>query len=261
MGTSVSRSAGGESDAALGEGEAGAVGSDGHRPADVLEVVERLTHAHQHDVGDLAFARRHQAAILRWGRAWPVADRVAGDKNLGDDLLWSQIAHQALGAGVAERAGQGAADLTRDAQRAAVGLGNKHGLDLRRPGIVPAPLQPQEPFASAVGGDLGGSDLGPRQGVGAGEGGAQVLGNVRHLLERAGAAHVQPAPQLAQAHLQLLLGDADGGQRRRKPLAAETGQRRLGGGRRLGVAEVGGDIHGIRAARLRLAEIRPLCSE
>src|SRR5690606_34395623 len=60
---------GGKRDAAAGEGEALAVHGDPHRVADVVGIVERLAHPHQHDVGDEA---------LLDGSAAPVAEVVAG---------------------------------------------------------------------------------------------------------------------------------------------------------------------------------------
>ena len=56
---------------------------------------------------------------------------VAGDDELGDDLGRGQVAHQALRARVAERAGERAADLARNAQSAAIDLGDVDALDLR----------------------------------------------------------------------------------------------------------------------------------
>ena len=74
----------------------------------------------------------------------PFAERVARHHDLADDLVRRQVAHQLLRAGVAEAAGQRAADLARDAERAAVGLGDVDGLDLLRIG------KPEQPFARPV---------------------------------------------------------------------------------------------------------------
>src|SRR3546814_4798482 len=81
---------------------------------------------------------------------------------------------QALGAGVAELAGEGAADLAGDAERAAVFLGNVDGLNLLAVG------QAQQPLAGAVPGDLGDGDLGPAHRAGLGEVLAEVLGEGGH---------------------------------------------------------------------------------
>ena len=89
------------------ERDALAVHGDLHRVAHRVEVVERLAHAHQHEVGD-------QPLLVRL--AAPVAEVVAGDHDLADDLGGGQVAHQPLGAGVAEGAGQRAADLAMETQ-------------------------------------------------------------------------------------------------------------------------------------------------
>ena len=123
-----------------------AVHGDLHRVAHRVEVVERLAHAHQHDVRD-------QPLLV--GLASPVGEVVAGDEDLADDLGGGQVAHQPLGAGVAERAGQRAPDLARHAERAAVLLGDVDGLDL-----VPAG-DAQQVLARPVRRDLPGDDLGP----------------------------------------------------------------------------------------------------
>ena len=131
------------------ERDALAVHGDPHRVAHRLEVVERLTHAHQHQVRDQPLLGRAAA---------PVAEVVAGDEDLADDLGRGQVAHQPLGAGVAEGAGQRAADLARDAERAAILLGDVDGLDLVAAG------DPEQVLARAVGRDLPGHHLGPGDG-------------------------------------------------------------------------------------------------
>ncbi len=139
----------------------------------MVEIVERLAHAHQHDIGDLALRRRKPARVVG-GSAGPIADPVARQHDLTDDLGRGQIAHQPLRAGMAERAGQRAADLARNAQRAAVLFGDIDGLDFL------AVVETQQPFARAVDRDLLGHDLGPRQVEVLGELAAQLLGDVGH---------------------------------------------------------------------------------
>ena len=95
--------------------------------------------------------------------ARPVAEPVARDHHLADDLAGREVAHQPLRAGVAERAGERAADLAREAERAAVGLRDVDALDLVRPLARVLARQPQQPFARAVDRDLLGHHLGPRQ--------------------------------------------------------------------------------------------------
>ena len=108
--------------------------------------------------------RRPSAGAVAPGQS-PMRSRAS--ENLADDLLGLEVAHQPLRAGVAERAGERAADLARDAQRAAIVLGDVDRLDLGRARLMAALGEPQQPFARAVGGDLLGGDLGAGEGVGA----------------------------------------------------------------------------------------------
>ena len=142
-----------------------AVGGQLHRRLDVVEVVERLAHAHEHDVGDLAIGRRQQASIVGLLGTLPIADAVARQEDLADDLLRREIANEALRARMAEGAVERAADLAGDAQRAALGLRNVDGLDFRRLAAAPQRGQPQQPLARAVDRHLLGDDLRPRQRV------------------------------------------------------------------------------------------------
>ena len=171
-----------ERDLALRDREPLVVGDHEKRVAHRLEVVERLAHAHHHDVGDEpAAVGRHDGAGRR-RLSGPVAEPVAGDQDLTDDLAGGEIAHQPLGAGVAEAAIERAADLARDAQRAAPGLRDIDALDLVRP-VAGFTGQPQQPFARAVDRDLLRHHLRPIEGEGALEFGAQLLGDARHHVE------------------------------------------------------------------------------
>ena len=78
-----------------------------HRGDDVVEIRQRLAHAHHHHVGDGTLALREVGA-----------QRAIGPPQLADDLARAQVAVEALPAGGAERAFERAADLARDAQRA-----------------------------------------------------------------------------------------------------------------------------------------------
>src|SRR5262245_9669787 len=122
-----------ERDAALGDGDPVAIRRDQERVAHRLEIVERLAHAHHDDVGDEALALRRQAIPARARGSQPITEAIARDHDLPDDLAGREVAHEPLRAGMAERAGERAADLARDAKRAAVGLGNVDALDLVRP--------------------------------------------------------------------------------------------------------------------------------
>jgi hypothetical protein len=73
---------------------------DGHRAVHVVEVVERLAHAHEDEVDRLAAARPE---IAHQGQ------------DLTHDLAGREVAHDAHGAGGAESTAQGAAHLARNA--------------------------------------------------------------------------------------------------------------------------------------------------
>ncbi len=130
----------------------------------------------------------------------PVAEPVARHHDLADDLARRQVAHQPLRPGVAERAVERAADLARQAQRAAVGLRDVDALDLVRPLAWHFAGQPQQPFACAVDRDLLGHDLGPRQRVMRVEHSPQLLRDAGHLREAAAhRAHRASATAAAPA--------------------------------------------------------------
>ena len=81
--------------------------------------------------------------------------------HLTNDLLAGQVAYQLLCAGVAERAGERAADLAGQAERAAPFLGNVDGLDLDRSAGA-ARRKAEQPFAGTVIRHLLFDDLRPR---------------------------------------------------------------------------------------------------
>jgi hypothetical protein len=93
---------------------------------------------------------------LRFGK---IAEPVARHHQLRHDLLGGEIAHQTLRAGVAEGAGQRAADLARDAERAAIDLGDVDAFDLGAAITRAGRGHPDQPFAGAVGRNLLGCDL------------------------------------------------------------------------------------------------------
>ena len=181
----------------------------------VVRVVERLAHAHEHDVRhEAAAVGRHERAVGR-RRAGPVADPVPRDDELRHDLGGGQVAHEALRAGVAERAGEGAADLARDAQRAAIDLRNVDALDLGALVERTRRGHADEPLARAVLRDLLGDDRRAVEGVDRGERAwRRPLPTFVMASKVAGAAQIDPVPELGDAHLQLALGHAD----RREPV-------------------------------------------
>ena len=158
-------------------------------------------------------------------RAEEVAKPVARDHHLADDLTGGEVAHQPLRAGVAERAGQRAADLAGEAERAAVGLGDVDALDLVRT-LAAFAGQAKEPLAGAVGRHLLRHHLGTRQREVLRQHGAQLLRHAGHGVEVARAAHIDPVPELLHAHLALLLGDAGLPQRVGQFGARQPDQRR-----------------------------------
>ena len=112
----------------------------------------------------------HSPSASRALRIWPTISRGA------------QVAHQRHRAGMAERAGQAAADLGRQAERAAPLLGDQHALDLLPVG------EAQEPLAGAVARALLVDDLRPRDGAARGEAVAQRDRQGGHAGEVARAA-------------------------------------------------------------------------
>ena len=107
----------GQGDALVGQAESKIVAHHAHRTHDIVEVKQRLAHAHHHDVGQLALQMRH------------VAQMPGGNEYLTDDFRGRKIAIETLRPGRTERAGQAATDLRRHAQRAARGFGDEYGFD------------------------------------------------------------------------------------------------------------------------------------
>ena len=183
---------GGEGDAAAGEADALVVHGDLQRLGGGLVVVEGFAHAHDDDV-------RQQAGFGL--RARPFAVAVAGGHELADDLAGGEVADELLGAGVAEAAGEGAAHLGRDADGAAVVVGDVDGLDLL------AVAHAEEPLAGGVGAGLLGGDLGAADGEAFRQLRLHGLGDGGHGREVAGALVVDPVPELLRA--EGLLADRD----------------------------------------------------
>ena len=107
---------------------------------------------------------------------------------------------------------QRAADLARNAQRAAIGLRNVDTLDLMRPAFDLAG-KADEPFARAVDRDLFGGDLRARQREALRQRRAQLLRQGGHGGEILRAAHVEPVPDLLHAHAPLPLRHVDRAER------------------------------------------------
>jgi hypothetical protein len=142
----------GDGHAAVRQAEALVVAQDVGRGDHVGEVVQRLAHAHEHDVGQPQ-----------------VGEAAAREHDLVDHLGGRQVAREAHLGGQAELAVHGAADLARDAERGAVGLAGDAGdhdrLDARAVGC------PKGQLGGAV---VGGVDLVDGQDVEAGLLGEQL---------------------------------------------------------------------------------------
>ena len=195
------------------------------------QIVERLAHAHEDDVG--------QPAVFL--RARPLLQIVPGHLHLGDDLGRRQVAHQGLGAGVAEGAVQRAAHLTGDAKGArAAHIGDVDGLDLD------ARRHADQPLAGAIAADLTLDHLGAGEREGLGQGRAGLLGHVGHGGEVGQAIVVNPPPQLGGPHLGLFrthhAGLDQGGGQLRPGQARQVRPGRRGGRRR--ARKIEGDAQG-----------------
>src|SRR5579883_3641119 len=97
---------------------------------------------------------------------------------------------------MAERAIERAADLARNAERAAPGFRNVDAFHFVRPRVRTFSRQPQQPFSRAVVRNLFGDHLGPREGEPRFELGAQLLGDAGYRVERGRAADIDPVPEL-----------------------------------------------------------------
>ena len=89
-----------------------------------FEIVERLAHAHEDEVrdGTVRVLVGHQTIRLAATRPGKSPSLSRATTSWATISCRRQVAHELLRAGVAERTGERAADLARDAQRAAVAL-------------------------------------------------------------------------------------------------------------------------------------------
>ena len=146
---------------------------------------------------------------------------------MSGDFLHIKIAHETLRSRVTERACQSAADLARNAQRAAVGLWNVDRFDFRRVSLVATLGKAQQPFARTIDGYLFCHDLWPREGIGFGQRVAQFFRDIAHVFKARDAPHVDPAPQLVDAHAQLLFRYANFSECCFEAITPEAGKRPL----------------------------------
>mmetsp|Transcript_21677 Transcript_21677/g.84466 ORF Transcript_21677/g.84466 Transcript_21677/m.84466 type:complete len:526 (+) Transcript_21677:1337-2914(+) len=162
---------------------------------ELVVVLQRLAHAHHHDVRDHPFV-----GVLA------LAQGMLGEPQLGHDFGGRQVAAEALVAGRAEAAAHRTAGLAGHAQRAAVVFGDEYGFDR----IARADIE--QPLDRAVGRDMLGDDIQRADDGTAGELLAQRLGEVGHLFEVRRALLVDPAKQLGRTELLFAQLLAVGGQ-------------------------------------------------
>jgi hypothetical protein len=194
---------GGQRDPFIGEAVTQVVAHHAHGAHDVVEIHQRLAHAHHHHIGELALFVRHVAQMPR------------RHPDLADDFGGGQIAVEALGGGGAELAVERAAHLRRHAQRAAAFVGNEHGFD--RVLAVHA----QQPLVGAVFGRFIELDLRhPHFGVGF-QLAAQGFAQVRHVREFGDMTVMDPLHDLVRAVALLAEGL---GEEALKPFAIELEQ-------------------------------------
>ena len=168
---------------------------------------------------------RNGALASRTRHSQPVIEAIACDHDLPHDFAGRKVAHEALRAGMAERAGERAADLTREAKRAAISIRNVNAFDLVRPLAGMPVAQAQEPFARAIGRDLLGHDFGTSERELRCQRGTQLFRNARHRSELPGATNVEPVPDLLYAHLALHGRHADACERFAQLRARQAHQR------------------------------------
>ena len=164
-----------------------AIHHDFQRIAHIFKIIERLTHAHHHDVGQ-------QPSL--WLRR-PFTQRIARQHDLPDNFRRSQIAHQLHRARMAKPAIERAAHLAGNTQRPAIRIGDEHHFIILRIGGA------QQPFARAIDGDLRLHHLRPADHKPLLQPRVLGLGNIGHLGKAGGPAIIDPMPDLLGAQLRL----------------------------------------------------------
>ncbi len=182
---------GGQGDPPARQADPLAVHDDLHRLGNVGVVVQRLAHAHQHD-------GRQQPRRLAFRRR-PLTVGIPGGHELADDLRRAEVAHQRLGTGMAKPAGQGAADLRRNTDRAAIldRIGDIDGL-----GFLPV-AEAEQPLAGLVDRGLHHRRVWPADHEPLRQPGLQRLGDGGHAAKISHALVVDPVPQLLDAERRL----------------------------------------------------------
>ena len=143
----------------------------------VVEIRQRLAHAHHHDVAEPLLG----------------GEQLLEAEHLLDDLAAGEIADYAVESAGAECATHAAADLRADADRAMPAVvAQQHALDAL--GVV----QFEQQLLGAVVGLAVRGDVGGPEGELFGQLPAERLGQVGHLLEAAGPPLEHPLPHLAR---------------------------------------------------------------
>ena len=119
---------------------------------------------------------------------------------------------------MAERTGQGAANLRRYAQRPPVGFRDIDHLNLV------AASNADQIFAGAISADLFGDDLGQGNDEIRGQQRAIILGQIGHLYKIADPPVIEPLPDLPHTHFRLFFRGASGNQRRAQPIPGQPDQ-------------------------------------
>ena len=249
---------GAERDALGAEGESVGIAQDVDGVHDRVVVVERLAHAHEHEVaqaGGRGFVTYYVTPVSGSFRASVTyyvtlcgvgGAEGAGDVDgLGDDFAGREVARVAHLAGGAKHAAHRAADLAADAGRDAAGVAHEDGLDAFGVG------EGEEVFVgeAVARGGLEGGGQDAEVGVG-GEPRAEFRRQLGHGVERRGEPDVEIVPEprdvhgvevpAYELHAELLAREVvevkrRGGHRRTRLSAATRGRRgwgRSGGGGR-----------------------------
>ena len=164
---------------ALGDAVTQVIHHQVHGRDDVVEVQQRLAHAHHHHVGDGTVDGCRDAA-----------KGFVGNPHLADHFGGGEVAVEALLAGGAETAVQGTASLGRNAQGATFARGNINGLD------AAAGLYAHHPFTGAIAGDVLADDFRSTNLSNGLELVAQGLADVSHGVEIIDAKVVNPLHDL-----------------------------------------------------------------
>ena len=205
----------GDGDAAAGEPVAVVVKEDVQSAQNVVEVLQRLAHPHEHDVGDDSVVGVRHACVA--------AQFAFGPPELAHDLGGREVAVEALLARGAEEAAHGAPRLRGDAERAAVILWNEHRFD--RVSVADV----KEPLARAVSRLLLGDGHGRTHFGHVLQLGSEHLREVRHVVEVAFDMTMEPARELSCTEGLF----ADAGAPSGEPFQIEVEKVHLRGGGRL----------------------------